>query len=396
MSADDGRVDVVTGSVDVVHITGARPNFPKAAPVIAALAQRAHRARPLRPLLVHTAPHYDDRLSRVFFDELGLPDPDVNLGVGSGSHASMTAAVMVGLEELFIARQPSLVVVYGDVNSTVAAALVAAKLQIPMAHVEAGLRSFDNTMPEEINRRLTDQVADLLFVTSAEAMGHLAREGVADARMHFVGNPMIDTLLSHLDAFDAAAARARYGLTGDYVVATLHRPSNVDDPQAVAQLVSVLRKIGERLPLVIPLHPRGRGALEAAGLMESPGVMVVDPLPYTSFMGLVRDAAAVLTDSGGVQEETTVLGVPCLTMRANTERPVTITNGTNQLVGPDEVLATLDEVLAAGPGERPAPPLARPPLWDGAAGPRIADIIADFLASTSAVPNRSSSQEGQG
>jgi len=365
----------------VVHITGARPNFPKAAPVIAALTERG-----VEQLLVHTGQHYDDRLSRVFFDELGLPDPDLNLGVGSGSHAVQTAAVMVGLEELFLRDRPALVVVYGDVNSTVAAALVAAKLQIPVAHVEAGLRSFDVTMPEELNRRLTDQLSDLLFVTSPEAIGHLAREGVAQQRIHFVGNPMIDTLLAHLDAFDPVQARAGLDLglsdTTAYLVATLHRPANVDDPASVRQLVSVLHKAAERLPVVIPLHPRGRVALESAGLSTSSGVIVTDPLPYSTFMGLVRGAAAVITDSGGVQEETTVLGVPCLTMRPNTERPVTITHGTNQLVTVDGVLPALDEVLAAPGSVRPAPVGSRPPLWDGAAGHRIAAIIAHQVEST--------------
>jgi UDP-N-acetylglucosamine 2-epimerase (non-hydrolysing) len=363
----------------VVHVTGARPNFPKAAPVIGALTALGRQQ-----LLVHTGQHYDDRLSRVFFDELGLPDPDLNLGVGSGSHAVQTAAVMVGLEQVFVEREPALVVVYGDVNSTVAAALVAAKLQIPVAHVEAGLRSFDPTMPEEVNRRLTDQLSDLLFVTSPEAIGHLAREGLAAERIHFVGNPMIDTLLAHLDAFDPERAAAAWlpavvGGAGQYLIATLHRPANVDDPTAVRELVSVLHKAAERLPVVIPLHPRGRAALEAAGLSTSSGVIVTDPLPYTAFMGLVRGAAAVITDSGGVQEETTVLGVPCLTMRPNTERPVTITHGTNQLVTVGGLLPVLDQVLAAVPATRPAPVGSRPPLWDGAAGPRIASIITGYL-----------------
>jgi UDP-N-acetylglucosamine 2-epimerase (non-hydrolysing) len=236
-------------------------------------------------------------------------------------------------------------------------------------------------MPEEVNRRLTDQLSDLLLVTSPDAIGHLAREGVPQDRIHFVGNPMIDTLLSHLDAFDPDAARAAHGLTGKYLVATLHRPANVDDPASVQQLVSVLHKAAERLPVLIPLHPRGRAALEAAGLSASGGLIVTDPLPYTAFMGLVRGAAAVITDSGGVQEETTVLGVPCLTMRPNTERPVTITHGTNQLVTVDGVLPALDEVLAAPASVRPAPLESRPPLWDGAAGPRIAAIITDYLES---------------
>jgi UDP-N-acetylglucosamine 2-epimerase (non-hydrolysing) len=357
----------------VVHITGARPNFPKAAPVLTALEGSVDQ------VLVHTGQHYDDRLSRVFFDELGLPEPDLNLGAGSGSHATQTAAVMVGLEQVFLEQRPDLVVVYGDINSTLAAALVAAKLLIPVAHVEAGLRSFDPAMPEEVNRRVTDQLSDLLLVTSADAVGHLAREGVPAGRIHFTGNPMIDTLLKHLDRFDEAAARKRHGLSGDYLVATLHRPSNVDDPAAVAQLVSVLHKAAARMPVVIPLHPRGRARLEAAGLLDSVGILVSDPLPYTAFLGLVRGAAAVLTDSGGVQEETSVLGVPCLTMRPNTERPVTITHGTNRLVGVDGVLAVLEEVLDAPRWPRPAPPDKRPPLWDGAAGPRIARVIVDWL-----------------
>ncbi|GAB6900990.1 non-hydrolyzing UDP-N-acetylglucosamine 2-epimerase [Kineosporia succinea] len=358
----------------VVHITGARPNFPKAAPVLAALDQKVDQ------MLVHTGQHYDDRLSRVFFDELALPEPDLNLNAGSGSHATQTAAVMVGLEQVFTERRPDLVVVYGDINSTLAAALVAAKLGIPVAHVEAGLRSFDMTMPEEVNRRVTDQLSDLLLVTSADAVGHLAREGVAAERIHFVGNPMIDTLLTHLDRFDEAAARKQHGLDGDYLVATLHRPSNVDDPAAVRQLVSVLHEAAERMPLVIPLHPRGRAGLEKAGLDASSGVKLTDPLPYTAFLGLVRGARAVLTDSGGVQEEASVLGVPCLTMRPNTERPVTITHGTNRLVTPHGVLPALDAVLAEPPATRPAPLEKRPPLWDGAAGPRIAEVILSWLA----------------
>ncbi|MFI7588421.1 non-hydrolyzing UDP-N-acetylglucosamine 2-epimerase [Spongisporangium articulatum] len=358
-----------------MHVTGARPNFPKAAPVIAALAARGVEQR-----LVHTGQHYDDKLSRVFFTELELPEPDVNLGVGSGSHGTQTAAVLIGLEALFEREKPSLVVVYGDVNSTLAAALAAVKLGIPVAHVEAGLRSFDDTMPEEINRRLTDQICELLFVTSADAVAHLTREGVATSRVHLVGNPMIDTLLRHLSALDARALRAsRPELAGRFAVATLHRPSNVDDPATAARLVEVLRGVAERLPVVIPVHPRGRAALAAAGL-ESPGIVVVEPLPYTTFLGLVAESAVVVTDSGGVQEETTVLGVPCLTMRPNTERPVTITHGTNRLVTPESVLSALDEVLAAPAAPRPAPEPARPPLWDGAAGERIADVIVDWLS----------------
>ncbi len=253
-------------SATITHVLGARPNFVKAAPVIRALAALGHAQR-----VVHTGQHYDERMSDVFFVQLGLPKPDVNLGVGSGTQATMTAGVLVGMEREFLENSPSLAVLYGDVNSTVGAALAGAKLGVPLAHVEAGLRSFDNTMPEEINRRLTDQLCDLLFCTSPEALGHLAREGRPDSAMHLVGNPMIDTLVANLDKFDAAAARAAYGL-GDrrYVVATLHRPANVDSPERAAELVRALHEVAAELDVIIPLHPRGRATLTAAGLLASP------------------------------------------------------------------------------------------------------------------------------
>jgi len=355
----------------LVHVTGARPNFPKAAPVIAALDRLG-----FEQLLVHTGQHYDERMSEVFFRQLGLPEPDINLEVGSGSHAVQTAAIMVGLEELFLERRPSLVLVYGDVNSTVAAALVAAKLLIPLAHVEAGLRSFDMTMPEEVNRRLTDQLSDLLFVTSADAVGHLANEGLAVDRIHFVGNPMIDTLLANLDRYDAAHARALRGLHGPYAVATLHRPANVDTDEAATRVVSALHGVADQLDLVLPLHPRGRTVLERVGLLDHPRLHVEEPLGYVEFMGLVRGASLALTDSGGVQEETTVLGVPCLTMRPNTERPVTITDGTNRLVEPEEVVEATREILARPVGST----WPVPPLWDGHAGDRIALVVAAWAA----------------
>lgn len=353
----------------LLHVTGARPNFPKAAPVIAALAAAGARQR-----LVHTGQHYDDRMSEVFFRELDLPRPDVNLGVGSGSHAQQTAALLIGLEVELLATRPELVIVYGDVNSTLAAAVAASKLHIPVAHVEAGLRSFDMTMPEEVNRIVTDRLSDLLFCTSPDAIAHLSREGVAADRIHLVGNPMIDTLLANLDRLDAEAARAAWGLPETYLVATLHRPGNVDDPESAASLVALVHAAAARADVVLPLHPRGRSVLEALGMSDHPRVHVVEPLGYLDFMSLVRGAAAVITDSGGVQEETTILGVPCLTLRPNTERPVTITHGTNQLASADTVLDLLDEILA-GEGsdvERV------PPLWDGHAGERIADIIMDW------------------
>jgi UDP-N-acetylglucosamine 2-epimerase len=355
----------------ITHVLGARPNFVKAAPVIRALAALGHAQR-----VVHTGQHYDERMSDVFFVQLGLPEPDVNLEVGSGTQATMTAGVLVGMEREFLEHPPALAVLYGDVNSTVGAALAGAKLGVPLAHVEAGLRSFDNTMPEEINRRLTDQICDLLFCTSPEALGHLAREGRPDSAMHLVGNPMIDTLLANLDKFDAAAARAAHGL-GDrrYVVATLHRPANVDSPDRAAELVRALHEVAAELDVIIPLHPRGRANLTAAGLLESPNVRVVDPLGYTEFMSLVRGAGAIVTDSGGVQEETTLLRVPCLTLRPNTERPITITSGSNRLVTRDELAAAVLKASDDGPyaGELP-------PLWDGQAGPRIARIVTSWLA----------------
>lgn len=353
-----------------VHITGARPNFPKAAPVLRALG-----ATGVEQLLVHTGQHYDDAMSEVFFRQLGLPRPDINLGVGSGSHARQTAAIMVGLEDLFLDRRPDLVIVYGDVNSTAAAALVASKLHIPVAHVEAGLRSFDMTMPEEVNRLVTDRLSDVLLATSADAIGHLAREGAPVDSIHLVGNPMIDTLLAHIDSYDAAQARRDHDLPADYLVATLHRPGNVDDPQDIARLVAAMHACADQAQIIIPLHPRGRTRLVEAGLDRHPRLRLVDPLGYVEFMSLVRGARAVITDSGGVQEETTILGIPCLTLRPNTERPVTITHGTNQLVTHESVPVRLADVLAAG-ALRTWP---TPPLWDGHAGPRIAEVIVRFL-----------------
>ena len=353
----------------ITHVLGARPNFMKAAPVIRALAELGLEQR-----IVHTGQHYDERMSEVFFVQLGLPRPDVNLGVGSGSHARQTAEVLTGMEQELTENPPALAVVYGDVNSTLGTALAAAKLGVPLAHVEAGLRSFDDSMPEEINRRLTDQLCALLFVTSPEAVGYLAREGRPAGAVHLVGNPMIDTLLVHLDGFDVTAARAAAGLPDRYVVATLHRPANVDDPQATAELVQALHEVSDELDVIIPVHPRGRAALDAAGLSTHPRLHVCDPLGYLEFMGLVKGASAVITDSGGVQEETTLLRVPCLTLRPNTERPITITSGSNRLVSRAELATAVLKACHDGPysGELP-------PLWDGRAGPRTARIIAAWL-----------------
>ena len=351
----------------LIHIVGARPNFIKAAPVVAALA-----ARGVEQQLVHTGQHYDRAMSDVFFEELGLPQPDINLGVGSGSHAAQTAALLLALEEAFLAQQPERVVVYGDVNSTLAAALVCAKLLIPVAHVEAGLRSFDETMPEEVNRRVTDLLSDPLFVTAPEGEQNLAAEGISGDRVVFVGNPMIDTLMAHLDRFQPGPVMARLRLAAPYGVATLHRPANVDSAAAAAALVGALQEVTARLPLVLPLHPRGRATLAAAGLDEVAGLTVVEPLGYIDFISLVRGAAVVITDSGGIQEETTVLDVPCLTLRPNTERPITLTAGTNRLVSPETLGPALDGALA-GAQRRPG---EGPPGWDGHAGERIAAVLA--------------------
>jgi UDP-N-acetylglucosamine 2-epimerase (non-hydrolysing) len=359
-----------TGARPLVHVVGARPNFVKAAPVVRALAKAGVPQR-----VIHTGQHYDEALSGVFFADLALPEPDRNLGVGSGTHARQTAALLVALEDAFEAEPPALVVVYGDVNSTLAAALVAAKLHRPSAHVEAGLRSFDMEMPEEVNRLVADRLADLCFATSEDAVANLRREGVPAERIHLVGNSMIDSLEVARPHLDPAAARAAAGIAdGPYGVVTLHRPGNVDEPGRTRDLVAALGAVAAQVPLVFPVHPRGRAALEAAGLGDVPGVHLVEPLGYLPFLALLAGSAVAITDSGGVQEETTIFGVPCLTVRPNTERPVTITHGTNRLVEPADVPGAVADALAAGtPGPR------RPPLWDGHAGERIAAVLAAWL-----------------
>ncbi|MER6949478.1 UDP-N-acetylglucosamine 2-epimerase (non-hydrolyzing) [Nonomuraea sp. NPDC000554] len=355
----------------VLHVLGARPNFVKAAPVVRALGELG-----VRQGIIHTGQHYDALMSDVFFADLGLPEPLANLGVGSGTHAKQTATLLVGLEEVFLAQDPELVVVYGDVNSTLAAILVSAKLGIRTAHVEAGLRSFDRSMPEEVNRIVTDSLSDLLFATSADALSHLAAEGVPASKVHLVGNPMIDSLFSALPSLDPGPVVERLAIPTRYAVATLHRPANVDTPEAARELVSAVLEVSRQIPVVVPIHPRGRTRLAEAGLVDGPTVKVVDPLGYVDFLSLVRGAALVVTDSGGVQEETTMLGVPCLTVRPNTERPVTITHGTNRLVTPALLPAAAEKALADGAS---TPSGELPPLWDGAAGPRIARVISAWL-----------------
>ncbi len=357
----------------VLHVVGARPNFMKAAPVLRALSERPG----VQQTLVHTGQHYDANMSDVFFRELGIPAPDVNLEVGSGSHSQQTAAVMTHFEPAIEECKPDLVLVYGDVNSTVAAALVCAKLLVPVGHVEAGLRSFDRTMPEEINRLMTDQLADLLFTPSQDGNVNLLREGVAEEKIHLVGNVMIDTLVRLLPRAEERwpdLSRSLDISSAPYVLATLHRPSNVDEPAMLEAIVRTLRDVAQEVPVIFPVHPRTRMRLHRLELGEMDRrFRLLDPVGYLDFLALQRHAAAVITDSGGVQEETTFLGVPCLTLRENTERPVTITCGTNVLIGRDteRLRSEVARVLRQGRGRA-----AVPPLWDGLASERIADVVA--------------------
>ena len=326
--------------------------------------------------IVHTGQHYDEQLSKVFFEDLGIPRPDVNLNVGSGSHAQQTGAIMTAFEPVLLDSRPDLVIVVGDVNSTIACALVAAKLGVPVAHVEAGLRSYDRTMPEEINRVLTDQIADLLFTTEESALANLEREGIPRERVHFTGNVMIDTLLAHRERARALDVPERLGLTPrGYGLLTLHRPSNVDDPAVFSRLMEAIGRIAQDFPIVFPVHPRTRpvvGASSAAAALVRDGrLRLLDPLGYLEFIGLTAASRVVLSDSGGVQEETTILGVPCLTLRENTERPVTTTHGTNRVVGTDpaRILAGWQELQSA------ATPADAPPRWDGKAAVRIVEVL---------------------
>ncbi|MCX6545086.1 MAG: UDP-N-acetylglucosamine 2-epimerase (non-hydrolyzing) [Acidobacteria bacterium] len=353
----------------VLHVVGARPNFMKAAPVYRGLERLA-----VRQTLVHTGQHYDDRMCTVFFDELGLPKPDVDLGVGSGTHALQTAAVMERFEPVVLGTQPTWVVVYGDVNSTVAAALVCSKLGIRVAHVEAGLRSWDRTMPEEINRLVTDQLADLLLTHSPECEDNLAREGVDRSKVKFVGNTMIDTLVRLLPKAVVSWPDLRRSLgLEDYALVTLHRPSNVDSPDRLALIMAALEQISHSIRVVFPVHPRTRAQLNAQDLIPPVQVTLLEPQGYLAFLSLQAHARVVITDSGGVQEETTYLEVPCLTLRANTERPVTIAEGTNRLLrdDPASIVPAVASVLNDW-----KPNGRRPALWDGHAGDRIAGLLA--------------------
>jgi UDP-N-acetylglucosamine 2-epimerase (non-hydrolysing) len=353
----------------IVYVIGTRPNFVKTAPVIAALRERLPGGR---HAIVHTGQHYDRAMSAVFFEELGVPAPDHMLEVGSGSHAVQTARVMERLEPVLEEERPDLVMVPGDVNSTLAAVLTAAKMQIPVAHIESGLRSFDRTMPEEINRIVADEFSEHLFLHSDEAVENLRAEGIAEERMHFVGNTMIDTLVALEGRFRAAGAAAKLGVEpGGYVLVTLHRPALVDG-ELLPETVHRLAELAREMPVVFPVHPRTRKKMEAVE-SEHPGLLLSEPLGYVDFLSLLADAGAVLTDSGGIQEETTYLGIPCFTLRDNTERPVTIRAGTNKLLGLDpSAIADIPQALSAQRPEKREPP----PLWDGRASERIADVLS--------------------
>ena len=359
----------------IVHVVGARPNYMKIAPLMDALTG----ASGIKQILVNTGQHYDEAMSKSFLRELSLPAPDRNLEVGSASHAVQTAKVMIGFEEVCLADKPDLVVVAGDVNSTMAATLVAAKLMIPVAHLEAGLRSYDRAMPEEINRIVTDCLADLLLTPSTDGDENLLKEGVPREKIHFVGNIMIDTLMRHLPMATLDRIRDRVPVTDKgYGVLTLHRPSNVDDPAILRRILVAIAHVAKQMPVVFPVHPRTRGRLSSFGVEDLlTNVILTEPMGYIDFLSLSSHARIILSDSGGLQEESTALGIPCLTLRENTERPVTITHGTNQLVGTQTaaIIAGFDAAMA-----REHEPQRRPPFWDGQTAGRVAAILQKFLA----------------
>jgi len=360
-------------SAKVLNVAGARPNFVKIAPLMKAMRAR----QGIDSFLIHTGQHYDDALAKVFFEELGIPAPDENLEVGSASHAVQTAQIMECFESVVVREKPDLVLVVGDVNSTIACALVASKLGVPVAHVEAGLRSFDRTMPEEINRVLTDHISDLLFVTEQSGVENLAREGIAGEKVFLVGNVMIDTLLSNRAKAGPSDVHERLSVSkGDYAALTLHRPSNVDDPAALGTILDALERIARELPIVWPIHPRSKARIAGFGFEERldgmAGMKAVGPLGYLDFLALMSDAKVVITDSGGIQEETCVLGVPCVTIRDNTERPSTVDVGANVLVACDcDAIVTAVERQATRGREG----WELPPLWDGKAADRIVEIL---------------------
>lgn len=361
----------------ILNVAGARPNFMKVAPLVAAMKQRPAK---FQPLVVHTGQHYDATMSDLFFRDLELPEPDTHLGVGSASHAAQTAAIMERFEPVVLREKPDWVLVVGDVNSTLACALVCVKLGVKVAHVEAGLRSRDRSMPEEINRLLTDQIADLLFTPSADADANLRAEGIPPERIRFVGNVMIDSLLQHLERARHSRARAELGLTNtDYAVLTLHRPANVDRRETFERILKALETITATLPVVFPVHPRTRKTIAELGLTERvagiKNLRLIEPLGYLDFLSLYSSARLVLTDSGGIQEETTALGIPCLTLRENTERPITVEQGTNVIVGADPQRIVAEAAAALNGAAKKT--TRRPPLWDGRASERILDALEE-------------------
>ena len=374
---------IVSGNSPILCIVGARPNFMKIAPLMAALRATPN---PIPARLLHTGQHYDVQMKAAFFTQLGIPEPDVDLGVGSASHAIQTAEIMRRFEPVLDQEKPAAVLVVGDVNSTIACALVAAKKDVPVIHVEAGLRSYDRDMPEEINRVLTDQISDILFITERSARDNLLREGIAEHRIHFVGNVMIDTLMGHLgravpheQVLSLAPDPAAF-LAGGYALLTLHRPSNVDNPQALKRMLETLRRVSDDIPIVFPIHPRTAARIGELGLdriMDTRRIWRLPPLSYLEMLGLMAKARLVLTDSGGIQEETTALGIPCVTLRENTERPITVEQGTNTIVGsdPERISAAVEEVLASGGKAGRIPE-----LWDGKASQRIKSVLHEWLA----------------
>lgn len=365
-------------ALKVLNIVGARPNFIKIAPIMAEFARRDE----IVPTLLHTGQHYDQRMSDLFFRELGIPQPDINLGIGSGTHAQQTAQIMTAFEPIVLDLKPDVVLVVGDINSTIACGLVAVKLGVKLAHVEAGLRSFDRTMPEEINRLATDAISDLLFCTEQSGVDHLRKEGVPDGKIHLVGNVMIDTLLNNREKAELSRVMEELHLNDRaYALLTLHRPSNVDNPRVFGRLLDALEVVQRQLPVIFPIHPRTRKILSDGPLGARVAAMrnlrMIDPAGYLDFMKLMAHAKLVLTDSGGIQEETTILQTPCLTLRENTERPVTIECGSNRLVGtqPENIVRAFDEIMS---GQAPAP--KTPPLWDGRAAERIAEVLLSSRA----------------
>lgn len=363
----------MTTRFKVIIVAGARPNFMKIAPLVAQFKKNPKIAL----TIVHTGQHYDEKMSKVFFDELQIPRPDINLGVGSGTNTEQTAKVMLAFEPILQQIKPDLVIVVGDVNSTVACGLVAKKYGVKLAHVEAGLRSFDWDMPEEINRIITDRISDFMFCTEESAVKNLKNEGVPKSKIFFVGNVMIDTLLGHKKQADKSKVLSKLGLEGKtYAVLTLHRPSNVDSKENLAKAMSIARNVAKKLPVIFPIHPRTQKNIKNWNISMS-GITVTEPLGYLDFLNLMSHCSLTLTDSGGIQEETTVLGVPCLTLRNNTERPVTVSEGTNRVVGMNEkkILSAVSGVLA-----KKSQKARTPKLWDGEAAGRITKILLSKLA----------------